>query len=101
MSLLCMRVIAYLLVCCMVCSYDRCESEFIWRSLYLCIIYDSAGTIFAYGQTGSGKTHSITGTPDDPGIIPRVRCNTTVKRKEEREREAIKREKRKEGGARN
>jgi kinesin family member 18/19 len=30
------------------------------------------GTIFAYGQTGSGKTHSITGTTDSPGIIPRV-----------------------------
>jgi hypothetical protein len=28
-------------------------------------------TVFAYGQTGSGKTHTMSGTPDDPGIIPR------------------------------
>ena len=28
-------------------------------------------TILAYGQTGSGKTHSMLGTPDEPGIIPR------------------------------
>ncbi|GMM35403.1 tubulin-dependent ATPase [Saccharomycopsis crataegensis] len=26
-------------------------------------------TVFAYGATGCGKTHTITGTPDDPGII--------------------------------
>lgn len=30
------------------------------------------GTIFAYGQTGAGKTHSITGTPEMPGIVPRM-----------------------------
>ncbi|CAH8467359.1 unnamed protein product [Heterobilharzia americana] len=28
--------------------------------------------IFAYGMTSSGKTYSITGPPDDPGIIPRI-----------------------------
>ena len=28
-------------------------------------------TVLAYGQTGSGKTHSMLGTPDEPGIIPR------------------------------
>ena len=27
-------------------------------------------TVFAYGQTGSGKTHTLTGTEDEPGIIP-------------------------------
>ncbi|KAH9509084.1 Kinesin-like protein kif16b [Bulinus truncatus] len=27
--------------------------------------------IFAYGQTGSGKTHTMMGTEDDPGLIPR------------------------------
>lgn len=27
------------------------------------------GTIFAYGATGCGKTYTISGTPDDPGII--------------------------------
>lgn len=26
-------------------------------------------TAFAYGATGCGKTHTISGTPDDPGII--------------------------------
>lgn len=26
--------------------------------------------LFAYGQTGSGKTHTMTGTPDNPGLTP-------------------------------
>ena len=30
------------------------------------------GTIFAYGQTGSGKSHSIMGTPQQLGIVPRL-----------------------------
>ncbi|EIN08651.1 kinesin-domain-containing protein [Punctularia strigosozonata HHB-11173 SS5] len=29
-------------------------------------------TIFAYGVTSSGKTHTMQGTPDEPGVIPRV-----------------------------
>lgn len=29
-------------------------------------------TVFAYGQTGSGKTHTMSGAPDEPGIIPRA-----------------------------
>lgn len=29
-------------------------------------------TVFAYGQTGAGKTHTMMGTPNDPGIIPRI-----------------------------
>ncbi|WFD33114.1 hypothetical protein MSPP1_004171 [Malassezia sp. CBS 17886] len=28
------------------------------------------GTVFAYGQTGSGKTHTMSGTPEEPGVIP-------------------------------
>lgn len=28
--------------------------------------------IFAYGQTGSGKTHTMMGSPEDPGMIPRA-----------------------------
>jgi kinesin family protein 22 len=28
-------------------------------------------TIFAYGITGSGKTHTMQGTADQPGLIPR------------------------------
>lgn len=64
------------------------NSEFTYDSLLLpparsCSLYDShitklihssmAGynsTVFAYGQTGSGKTHTLTGTEDEPGIIP-------------------------------
>ena len=30
------------------------------------------GSVFAYGQTGSGKTHTMLGSPEDPGLIPRV-----------------------------
>ena len=30
------------------------------------------GSVFAYGQTGSGKTYTMLGTPDEPGLIPRV-----------------------------
>ncbi|PWZ00973.1 kinesin-domain-containing protein [Testicularia cyperi] len=28
------------------------------------------GTVFAYGQTGSGKTHTMSGSADEPGVIP-------------------------------
>ena len=28
--------------------------------------------IFAYGQTGSGKTHTMLGTPEEKGMIPRA-----------------------------
>lgn len=31
-------------------------------------------TIFAYGQTGSGKTHTIIGSEQEPGVLPRI-CN--------------------------
>ncbi|KAJ1038890.1 hypothetical protein NDA11_005517 [Ustilago hordei] len=30
------------------------------------------GTVFAYGQTGSGKTHTMSGSDDEPGVIPRA-----------------------------
>ncbi|TIB66412.1 hypothetical protein E3P78_00160 [Wallemia ichthyophaga] len=64
------------------------NSEFTYDSLLLppartCSLYDSHitrlihssmvgynSTVFAYGQTGSGKTHTLTGTEDEPGIIP-------------------------------
>lgn len=29
------------------------------------------GCLFAYGQTGSGKSHSVIGTPEAPGVVPR------------------------------
>ena len=30
------------------------------------------GCVFAYGQTGSGKTFTMMGTPDAPGVVPRL-----------------------------
>lgn len=30
------------------------------------------GTLFAYGQTASGKTHTMMGSAEDPGILPRA-----------------------------
>ena len=30
------------------------------------------GCLLAYGQTASGKTHTLMGSPDEPGIIPRA-----------------------------
>lgn len=30
------------------------------------------GTVFAYGQTASGKTYTMTGTAEQPGIIPQA-----------------------------
>ena len=29
-------------------------------------------TVFAFGMTGSGKSHTINGTKDDPGLVPRA-----------------------------
>mmetsp|Transcript_4170 Transcript_4170/g.10011 ORF Transcript_4170/g.10011 Transcript_4170/m.10011 type:complete len:439 (+) Transcript_4170:192-1508(+) len=37
------------------------------------------GCVFAYGQTGSGKTHTMQGTPDAPGVIPRL-CSELFER---------------------
>ena len=31
-----------------------------------------SAAIIAYGQTASGKTHTMLGTPESPGIIPRI-----------------------------
>jgi len=39
-------------------------TEAVMRGLDACV--------FAYGQTGSGKTHTMMGTQDDPGILPRA-----------------------------
>ncbi|GFN97153.1 kinesin-like protein kif16b [Plakobranchus ocellatus] len=35
--------------------------------------------VFAYGQTGSGKTHTMMGSQEDPGLIPRF-CNALFSR---------------------
>eukprot|EP00959_Pyramimonas_sp_CCMP1952_P464433 9486603-Pyramimonas_sp.AAC.2 len=49
------------------------------------VVYDAVGpgcldnfvqgfhcSLFTYGQTGSGKTHTITGSQEDPGLVPRL-----------------------------
>ncbi|KAJ1919831.1 tubulin-dependent ATPase kip3 [Mycoemilia scoparia] len=40
------------------------------RSLLDSVMNGFNATVFAYGATGCGKTYTISGTPDDPGIIP-------------------------------
>ncbi len=37
--------------------------------------------VFAYGQTGSGKSHSVMGSDENPGLIPRV-CQELFERQE-------------------
>jgi hypothetical protein len=37
------------------------------------------GTIFAYGQTGSGKSHSMMGSEQQKGIIPRLNDDLWLK----------------------
>lgn len=40
--------------------------------LFLTQLNQQLATVFAYGVTSSGKTHTMQGTADDPGIIPRA-----------------------------
>ncbi len=42
------------------------------KSLVHSVFEGYNATVFAYGQTGSGKTHTISGSSDDQGIIPRA-----------------------------
>ena len=42
------------------------------RGLIRQVIEGFNSTVFAYGQTSSGKTHTMRGTEDDPGIVPRA-----------------------------
>ena len=35
------------------------------------LLHGKNGLLFAYGITNSGKTHTMTGTPEDNGILPR------------------------------
>lgn len=42
----------------------------------------SSGLLFTYGVTSAGKTHTVTGSPEQPGILPRtldIIFNTIVK----------------------
>lgn len=40
--------------------------------VYLSVLLAFTGTIFAYGQTASGKTHTMMGSEDCVGVIPRA-----------------------------
>ncbi|CAH0664244.1 unnamed protein product [Spodoptera exigua] len=42
------------------------------RPLVASVLDGFNGCVFAYGQTGTGKTHTMEGTPDHEGIIPRA-----------------------------
>ena len=45
------------------------------------------GAVMAYGQTGSGKTHTMLGSRDDPGLVPRAvfdLFNAVAEKKERR-----------------
>jgi len=46
--------------------YDGCVKPMLGH-----ILKGRNASVFAYGPTGSGKTHTILGTADNPGIIPR------------------------------
>lgn len=45
-------------------STNYSEFEFYFPGYNACV--------FAYGQTGSGKTFTMMGTPNNPGLIPRI-----------------------------
>uniref|UniRef100_A0A3Q1BR53 Kinesin-like protein n=1 Tax=Amphiprion ocellaris TaxID=80972 RepID=A0A3Q1BR53_AMPOC len=36
------------------------------------ILQGQNASVFAYGPTGAGKTHTMLGSPDQPGVIPRA-----------------------------
>ena len=53
---------------------DTCQKD-VFNQLCLPLVHDllhgKNGLLFAYGITNSGKTHTMTGTPEDNGILPR------------------------------
>ena len=42
------------------------------RPLIDAVLTGGSGCIFSYGQSGSGKTHTMLGTQEQPGIVPRA-----------------------------
>ncbi|XP_059050218.1 kinesin-like protein Klp68D [Achroia grisella] len=42
------------------------------RPLVASVLDGFNGCVFAYGQTGTGKTHTMEGTAEDEGVIPRA-----------------------------
>ncbi|PIC17645.1 hypothetical protein B9Z55_023818 [Caenorhabditis nigoni] len=67
-------------------SYDFASQETVCYHLGSGVVENAFSgynaCIFAYGQTGSGKSYTMMGTPDQPGIIPRV-CNDIFTRIQE------------------
>lgn len=57
------------------CFDEDCSNDLVYEKTARDIVRDIAkginGCYMAYGQTGCGKTHSIMGTAQDPGILPR------------------------------
>lgn len=62
-------------------TYDRvCDESTTQAAMYEIVARQTLdeifsglnGTILAYGQTGAGKSHTMFGTPQDLGIIPRI-----------------------------
>ena len=53
-----------------------CKQKDLFNQLALPLVHDllhgKNGLLFAYGITNSGKTHTMTGTPDNNGILPRT-----------------------------
>ncbi|KAI6648494.1 hypothetical protein LOD99_8126 [Oopsacas minuta] len=53
-----------------------CTQKDVFNQLSLPLVHDllhgKNGLLFAYGITNSGKTHTINGTPEDGGILPRT-----------------------------
>ncbi|KAK9846023.1 hypothetical protein WJX81_008630 [Elliptochloris bilobata] len=47
------------------------------------------GTIFAYGVTSSGKTHTMTGTPDDQGVVGRAVADVFAAAERTRDRDFL------------
>ncbi|XP_022780534.1 kinesin-like protein KIF22 isoform X2 [Stylophora pistillata] len=41
------------------------------RSLIPFVLQGQNASVFAYGPTGAGKTHTMVGSPEEPGLIPR------------------------------
>ncbi|KDD72360.1 kinesin, partial [Helicosporidium sp. ATCC 50920] len=57
--------------------YDEgCSNEQVYAGTAQSLVREVArgfhATVFAYGQTSSGKTHTMMGTAEDPGLVPRA-----------------------------
>lgn len=58
------------------CYFAEATQEQVYQDLGKNVVYQGLdgynGTIFAYGQSGSGKTHTMMGSPENEGIIPKI-----------------------------